>query len=347
MERHAYFFKGARYLRYNLDTDLVDVGPDDIARFWPRLPAEFQSNLDAVLNWGDGHAYFFKGPRYLRYDVDNDLVDVAPVEISANWPKLRNDFQAGVDAAVNWGDGFAYFFKGRLYCRYNIDADVVDVGPTDIFPNWKLPEEMHSGIDAAVNWGDGHAYLFKGARYVRMNIATDLVDVGPTEISRFWTHLPAEFHSGLSDVVNWNLRLHWERRSDDERFRYVMERLVDHYGYPDTGAAGLVGNLHAESQVIPTRIEGSATATPMRAKNFQGRTTDFSATDVMNRSQRAGVGPVKPGIGLAQWTSGTRRSGLFNHPFAGDALGASCSTWRRSSTTWCTSCATRSAAWSG
>jgi hypothetical protein len=49
----AYFFKGDRYLRYNIATDFVDVGPVEIATFWTHLPAEFQGGLDAVVNWGE------------------------------------------------------------------------------------------------------------------------------------------------------------------------------------------------------------------------------------------------------------------------------------------------------
>jgi hypothetical protein len=79
------------------------------------------------------------------------------------------------------------------------------------------------------------------------------------------------------------------------------------------GTAGFVGNLFPESGVLPSRIEGSAAATPMRSANFAGTTTDFSPEEVMNRSSAANppVGPRRPGIGLAQWTTPARRAGLF------------------------------------
>jgi hypothetical protein len=59
----------------------------------------------------------------------------------------------------------------------------------------------------------------------------------------------------------------------------------------------------------------------MRAKNFSDTVTDFTADDIMNRSTTRRQGPKKPGIGLAQWTSSARRSGLFAHTFRGVVLG--------------------------
>lgn len=113
----------------------------------------------------------------------------------------------------------------------------------------------------------------------------------------------------------------WSAVTIGERARHVMELLVDQYGYPENGAAGLVGNLMAESGVIPNRIEGSQERTPMRAPNFAGKVVDFTPDEVMNRSAKAKRGPKKPGIGLAQWTSGTRRTGLFEYEFEGQQLG--------------------------
>ena len=204
----TYFFKGDGYLRYNIATDFVDVGPVEISKFWTHLPAEFQSNLDAVVNWGNGKAYFFKGDGYLRYNIATDFVDVGPVEISKHWTHLPAEFQSNLDAVVNWGNGKAYFFKGDGYLRYNIATDFVDVGPVEISKFWThLPAEFQSNLDAVVNWGNGKAYFFKGDGYLRYNIATDFVDVGPVEISKFWTHLPAEFQADIGAVVNWTFPL--------------------------------------------------------------------------------------------------------------------------------------------
>jgi hypothetical protein len=101
-----------------------------------------------------------------------------------------------------------------------------------------------------------------------------------------------------------------------------MERLVDRYGYSVNGAAGLAGNLVTESGVIPTRIEGSAPDAPLRSRSFQGQQADFTPEEVKNRNGATQIGPQLPGIGLAQWTSGSRRTGLFTHAVNGDPLGA-------------------------
>lgn len=103
----------------------------------------------------------------------------------------------------------------------------------------------------------------------------------------------------------------WSTVPTDERIVYVMNRLIDQSGFPVNAAAGIVGNLLAESGVLPSRIEGSAPATPMRSAGFDGHTRDFTPAEIMNRNAHAGVGPRMPGIGLAQWTTAARRTGLF------------------------------------
>ena len=100
----------------------------------------------------------------------------------------------------------------------------------------------------------------------------------------------------------------------------VMQLLVNRYRYPVNGAAGLVGNLIAESGVQPNRIEGSHHSTPMRAPDFAGRMRDWTPDQVRDRSYGRRTGPRYPGIGLAQWTSPDRRQGLFRHRGLGSAI---------------------------
>jgi hypothetical protein len=114
----------------------------------------------------------------------------------------------------------------------------------------------------------------------------------------------------------------WTHEPLDARIVHVMELLINDHGYPVNGAAGLVGNLIAESSVLPNRIEGSHAESPMRARDFSGQVRDFTPEQVMNRSFAAKTGPRLPGIGLAQWTTANRRSGLFRHEFRGRRLGS-------------------------
>ncbi|MBV5337687.1 MAG: hypothetical protein J0653_07035, partial [Deltaproteobacteria bacterium] len=65
---------------------------------------------------------------YVRYDMKSDRTDPGyPKPISnENWPGVP--WYDGIDAAVNWGNGKAYFFKGGEYVRYDVKADRVDPG---------------------------------------------------------------------------------------------------------------------------------------------------------------------------------------------------------------------------
>ena len=153
-------------------------------------------------------AYFFRSNSYVRYDRDDDKVD-------AGWPKLIADewqgmaavgFASGLDAAVNWGNGKAYFFKGGKYLRYDIAGDKVDAGwPKLIADEWQgmAAAGFASGLDAVVNWGNGKAYFFKGNKYLRYDIAGDKVDAGwPKLIANEWRGMAtAGFGAGLDAAI--------------------------------------------------------------------------------------------------------------------------------------------------
>ena len=194
MGTKVYFFKGSKYLRYDRGAETTDDGyPLDIADHWPGFrEAGFGTGIDAALNLEGGKVFVFRGPRYLRYDTESGQVDAGyPLPIAGQWPGFAEaGFADGIDAAVNWGNGKAYVFRGSRYLRYDIALDKVDDGfPLPIGLHWPgfAAAGFADGIDAAVNWGDGKVYFFRRDSYLRYDIADDRVDDGyPLPISGFW-----------------------------------------------------------------------------------------------------------------------------------------------------------------
>jgi hypothetical protein len=83
----AYFFKGDQYIRYNWTANEVDLSRT-IAGSWLGLPPDFTTDLQAAMNGRgkyEGKLYFFKGNRYVRYDWDEERIDLGPLPIEYFW----------------------------------------------------------------------------------------------------------------------------------------------------------------------------------------------------------------------------------------------------------------------
>jgi hypothetical protein len=178
-EGKLYFFRGAMYSRYDIANDRTDPGyPKPIAGHWPGFPAAFTAGVDAAVNWGNlnpnfaNKIYFFKGNQYLRYDIAKDAVDAGyPQPLDAahwmGWPAAPSAFASGVDAALNYGNGKVYFFKGSEYLRFDIAADRVDQPPQPIVGHWSGWPAGWTSVDDAVDTGNGKVYFFHGTQYAR------------------------------------------------------------------------------------------------------------------------------------------------------------------------------------
>jgi hypothetical protein len=209
MGTKVYFFSGPTYFRYDRVDDKVDDGyPLPIAGNWSGLAEDgVADRIDAAINWGDGKLYLFRDNRYVRYDIAMDRADDGyPLAIAGYWPGFAEaGFASSVDAAVNWGNGKAYFFSGSQYLRYDIKKDRVDPGyPLAIAGNWPgVSEAGFTGIDAVSAWGDGKVYFFKGGQYLRYDIKADRVDDGyPLPITGNWPGLTAPSGGRLSGAVD-------------------------------------------------------------------------------------------------------------------------------------------------
>jgi ABC-type transporter Mla subunit MlaD len=83
----------------------------------------------------------------------------------------------------------------------------------------------------------------------------------------------------------------WTTISDECRMFYVMKQLIEKFGFPVNGAAGLVGNLFAESRLIPNMAQGGNEKNPM-----------------LNYTEKYIMQKKSLGAGLAQWTGSNNNS---------------------------------------
>lgn len=165
--------------------------------------ADGLDTLDAVINWGNGKAYFFGeceelgGYSYVRYDMEADKADKGyPQRVNnKTWPGLGLD---EVLAAVNAGNGKAYFFgheKGNdefIYVRYNMAKDQADPGyPKSVDDDTWPGISALDTIDDAVNFGDGNIYFIgtveddDEAQYIlTYNIKKDMAIGSPERIGK-------------------------------------------------------------------------------------------------------------------------------------------------------------------
>jgi TolB-like protein len=175
----AYFFKSNHYIRYDIASGRADSDyPKPInAQTWPGVV--WTDGIDAVVNWGNGKAYFFRDDRYIRYDIAADRADPGyPKRLNAEtWPGWP--WRGGIDGAVNWGNGKAYFFKGNQYLRYDIGKDRVDPGYPKLVNDETWPGMIWTdGFDDVVLWENGKAFFFKDNQCIRYDLPADRADPG-------------------------------------------------------------------------------------------------------------------------------------------------------------------------
>lgn len=225
----AYFASNGSYLRWTVGGGAIDAGyPKPVTDGWTNIGGTgFESGIDAALDLGKGKLYLFKGDSYLRIDNATNTVESPVSSIADNWPGLGPaGFADSIDAAVNLGNGTAYFFRGDQYVGYGIEPDAVTFGPASIAPDWGGLADAGLGdsIDAAVNWGTGVVYFFRGDQYVTYDIAQDTAtpaasvsadwgfgDVGFVPVSAAWVRLTGSAgpvpdvvqanHAGLGDCI--------------------------------------------------------------------------------------------------------------------------------------------------
>ncbi len=223
--------------------------------------------------------FFFRGDRYLRYDAATDRCDEGyPLSIGDYWPGMRGaGFDQGVQAAVNWGNGKLYFFKGDQYVRYDVATDRVDDGyPMSIAASWTgfNAAGFDRDLSGAVRWDERIAYFFKGNQYLRYDIVADRVDEGyPRLIGDSWPGLAAAgFDRDLRAPIDWtNGSAYLFKGNQYVRYDMVNDRSAEGYPlsisdyWPGFSSAGFGQGVDAA-----VSIDGAQRATALTADLSDG-----------------------------------------------------------------------------
>ena len=205
--------------------------------------------IDAALLWNNGKAFFFKGERFIQYDVMGKKADDGfPLSINQGWSGI---WDTGIDAAMVYNNDKAYFFKEEKYIRYDIATHCMDSGyPRKIADGWK--NVWADGIDAAVMWNNGKAYFFKGHEYIRYDIAADRADNDyPKDIAGNWQGV---WPDGIDSVVLWNNSKAYFFKGD-EYIRYDVAADKADTGFPKKTGEDWEG-IWYDKLPLPTKLNG-------------------------------------------------------------------------------------------
>ncbi|MFE0423784.1 hypothetical protein [Streptomyces sp. NPDC058953] len=203
--RRLWLFRGDYYVRYNLRTSSVAMGPQHIHEGWAPLRRKaFVDGVSAVLPCPGPipkktEIWMFHDDLYLRFDLENDTLAQEARPVAPNWPGLdTHGFADHVDATIPKpkaaGESpHAWFFHDDQYLRYDLDNNKVVVPPAPIASGWTglKGTGFEYGIDAALPDPEDSdtVWIFAGDQYIRYHLEEDKRIIGPTPIAQTWTAL--------------------------------------------------------------------------------------------------------------------------------------------------------------
>jgi len=307
-DQYIYFFKGEYYLTYRFNADparglrqgVVLQSGRELRRIgidgWKSFPEEFRHDIDAALFYPfNGHAYFFKGNKYIKFLPGSGVVALDNGELTRTigadgWESFPQSFTTGLDAALfHPTDGHAYFFKGDEFIQFLPGSGVVLLDGRKKrklgVDGWKSLADVSfaNGVDAAMDYPpSGKCYFFRGRDYVRWTPGPGVDAMYPRRLGLL--HRDHGGWPGLSHVVagplvgpvtDWSAKIWiWMTNTasadglqillNGSRFTFTTENPVE------SQIAGAVDAINAGSQIRVLRLTSLSPATRYEAQIMLG-----------------------------------------------------------------------------
>lgn len=165
----------------------------------------------------------------------------------------------------------------------------------------KIPNELKGNIKINRKDESGNVVQLK---YVDEDTFNDMIASRNAEVMNCYTLKKNTMTSG-SGTYNSNVTL-----SGDEAKEQIFNFLVDSGATPE-GAAGLMGNLQAESACKSVRVQGDYNYSNPDEYSLNYTTQVDNGT--ISEENFVYNGPGGGGYGLAQWTATNRKQNLYNY----------------------------------
>ncbi|MCK5877257.1 MAG: hypothetical protein KAG43_06445 [Candidatus Marithrix sp.] len=221
------------------------------------FPSKYKGKIKAVKIWKNVNVVLEKkqsglSARQIRFnegpdsgsptlhDADFALTGVFGSDYDANAAEI---IYTAKSAALNYGSGNAYLFRGSEYYQFNIEqGKATDGYPKLTKGDWT--DLWSRNIDAAFILDSEWAYFFRGSEYVRYNLKKDEVDKSknyPKSIGSFW---PGVFKSDIDAVVNLDGKAYFFKGSEYVRYDLKGDKADENYPKPIKGHWGFPSSWH-------------------------------------------------------------------------------------------------------
>ncbi|XP_058832598.1 matrix metalloproteinase-2 isoform X1 [Topomyia yanbarensis] len=160
--RNELFIFKDRYLWRIFENDVQNRPPIEIDRMFFGLPRDF-TRIDSVYENKHQKIVFFIGKQYYVFNSQH---------LEPGYPKPLTHLGLPesidrIDASLVWSyNNRTYLYSGRLYWRFDEDANHVELDYPRDMSMWK---GVGYNIDSAFQNRDGKTYFFKGKGYWRFN----------------------------------------------------------------------------------------------------------------------------------------------------------------------------------
>jgi len=213
-----------------------------------------QVNVDAALYWDSQSLYLFKDQKIVVYNYKKDAV-TSTLTLQEAFKGVTFD---KVDAALDYGNGKIYFFRGKEYTRYDRNTQRVDPNyPKPIKKYW--PGLHSSPIDAAINWTNGKTYFFHGKQYSRFDRNNDEVD----------EHYPKNTNAQTWPDLSWtNVDAAVTLSAFDKTYIFKGNQYVRFDNKKDQVDAGYPKNIREWNGVAQALGNDKPTPTPVKGMQF-------------------------------------------------------------------------------